>query len=61
MDPVKECELNIETVKKQLKLVDKLLLNNELTTAIENQDSITSHRIFNSIYIHKCLQRTLLS
>ena len=49
MDPVKECELNIETVKKQLKLVDKLLLNNELTTAIENQDSITSHRIFNSI------------
>ena len=49
MDPVKECELNIETVKKQLKLVDKLLLNNDLTTAIENQDSITSHRIFNSI------------
>ena len=49
MDPVKECELNIETVKKQLKLVDKLLLNNELTTAIENQDSITSHKIFNSI------------
>ena len=48
MDPVKECELNIETVK-QLKLVDKLLLNNELTTAIENQDSITSHKIFNSI------------
>ena len=49
MDPVKECELNIETVKKQLKVVDKLLLNNELTTAIENQDSITSHKIFNSI------------
>ena len=49
MDPVKECELNIETVKKQLKLVDKLLLNNELAVAIENQDSITSHRIFNSI------------
>ena len=41
--------LNIETVKKQLKLVDKLLLNNELAVAIENQDSITSHRIFNSI------------
>ena len=49
MDPVKECELNIETVKKQFKVVDKLLLNNELTTAIENQDSITSHKIFNSI------------
>ena len=49
MDPVKECELNIETVKKQFKVVDKLLLNSELTTAIENQDSITSHKIFNSI------------
>tara|TARA_Y100001935_G_scaffold32171_1_gene25496 strand:- start:2062 stop:3027 length:966 start_codon:yes stop_codon:yes gene_type:complete len=49
MDPVKECELNIETVKKQFKVVDKLLLNNELTSAIENQDSITSHKIFNSI------------
>ena len=49
MDPVKECELNIETVKKQFKVVEKLLLNNELTTAIENQDSITSHKIFNSI------------
>ncbi len=49
MDPIKECELNIDTVRKQLKLVDKLIQNNELTTAIENQDSITSHRIFNSI------------
>ena len=33
----------------RIKLVDKLLLNNELTTAIENHDSITSHKIFNSI------------
>ena len=49
MDPIKECELNISTVKQQLKLVDKLIQNNELSTAIENQDSITSHRIFNSI------------
>ncbi len=49
MDPVKECELNIETVKKQIKIVDKLLLNNELTRAIENQDSLSSHKIFNSI------------
>ena len=49
MDPIKECELNIDTVRKQLKLVDKLIQNNELSTAIQNQDSITSHRIFNSI------------
>ena len=49
MDPIKECELNIDTVRKQLKLVDKLIQNNELSTAIQNQDSITSNRIFNSI------------
>ena len=49
MDPIKECELNISTVKQQLKLVDKLIKNNELSTAIKNQDSITSNRIFNSI------------
>ena len=49
MDPVKECELNISTVKQQLKLVDKLIKNNELSSAIENQDSIASHKIFNSI------------
>ena len=49
MDPIKECELNISTVKQQLKLVDKLIQNNELSTSIQNQDSITSNRIFNSI------------
>ena len=49
MDPIKECELNISTVKQQLKLVDKLIQNYELSTAIQNQDSITSNRIFNSI------------
>ena len=49
MDPIKECELNIDTVRKQLRLVDKLIQNNELSTAIQNQDSITSNRIFNSI------------
>ena len=49
MDPVKECELNISTVKQHFKLVDKLIKNNELSNAIENQDSITSHKIFNSI------------
>ena len=49
MDPIKECELNISTVIQQLKLVDKLIKNNELSTAIKNQDSIASNRIFNNI------------
>ena len=47
LDPVKECELNIDTVKKQLKIVDKLILNNELDEAIKNQDAITAQKIFN--------------
>ena len=49
MDPVKECELNISTVKQHYKLVDKLIKNNELSNAIENQDSIASNKIFNNI------------
>jgi len=49
LDPVKECELNIYTVKKHLKIVDKLLSNNELSLAINNQDAITTNRIFNSL------------
>ncbi len=49
LDPEKECELNIYTVKNMLMIVDKLLKNNALKIAIENQDSITSHKIFNSI------------
>ena len=53
MDPVKECELNISTVKQQFKLVDKLIKNNELSNAIENQDSIASHKILIVFYIHK--------
>ena len=47
LDPVKECEANIGTVKKMLELVKKLSGDNNLTHAIANQDSITSNQIFN--------------
>ena len=47
LDPVKECEANIETVKKMLKVVKKLSEDNSLTHAIANQDSIESSKIFN--------------
>ena len=47
LDPVKECEANIGTVKKMLEVVKKLSGDNNLTHAIANQDSITSNQIFN--------------
>ncbi len=47
LDPVKECEANIDTVKKMLKIVKKLLADNSLSHAIANQDAVTSSQIFN--------------
>ena len=47
LDPVKECEGNINTVKKMLKVVKKLSGDNNLTLAIQNQDAVTSNKIFN--------------
>ena len=47
LDPVKECEANINTVKKMLKVVKKLSGDNNLSLAIQNQDAITSNQIFN--------------
>ena len=40
---------NVQFLQGYIEMIDKLIQNNELSTAIENQDSITSHRIFNSI------------
>ena len=47
LDPVKECETNISTVKTMLKVVKKLSDDNNLLQAIENQDAVTSNKIFN--------------
>ena len=47
LDPVKECEANINTVKKMLKVVKKLSGDNNLSLAIQNQDAVTSNQIFN--------------
>ena len=47
LDPVKECEANISTVKKMLKVVEKLSGDNNLSLAIQNQDAVTSNQIFN--------------
>jgi xylose isomerase len=47
LDPVKECEANINTVKRMLKVVKKLSGDNNLSLAIQNQDAVTSNQIFN--------------
>ena len=47
LDPVKECETNINTVKQILKVVQVLLKNNKLTESMKNQDPISAQRIFN--------------
>ena len=51
LDPVKECEENINTVQRMLNIVKKLSGDNNLSLAIQNQDAITSNQIFNkSLY-----------
>tara|TARA_Y100000590_G_scaffold203084_1_gene230441 strand:+ start:9474 stop:10463 length:990 start_codon:yes stop_codon:yes gene_type:complete len=47
LDPVKECETNINTVRQILKVVDHLLADKKLSESIKNQDPITSQQIFN--------------
>lgn len=47
LDPVKECEGNISTVKNMLKVVKRLSGDNNLSLAIQNQDAVKSNQIFN--------------
>ena len=53
LDPVKECEANIDTVKKMLEVVKKLVADNSLSHAIANQDAVTSSQIFNKALFKK--------
>jgi len=48
LDPVSECETNINTVEKILKIVEHLLANNELSLSMQNQDAVRSQQIFNN-------------
>lgn len=45
LDPVHECEVNIQTVKRMLKIVDRLEGDNRLGSAIERQDAVTAQSI----------------
>ncbi|ESZ19677.1 TIM barrel protein [Mesorhizobium sp. L48C026A00] len=45
LDPVHECEVNIATVKRMLRVVDRLEKDNRLSTAIDRQDAVASQAI----------------
>ncbi|WP_332302752.1 sugar phosphate isomerase/epimerase family protein [Rhizobium sp. GR12] len=45
LDPVHECEVNIQTVKRMLKVVDRLEGDNRLGSAIDRQDAVTAQSI----------------
>jgi xylose isomerase len=45
LDPIKECEANIATVKSMLRVVDSLDADNELRGAIALQDPVTTQAI----------------
>ena len=53
LDPVHECEVNIETVKTLVGIADKLNDIKELDEAIANQDAVTSQQIVNQILLAK--------
>lgn len=48
LDPIKECEANIRTVRHMIDVVDKLDSHNGLKGAVERQDAVTSQGILQS-------------
>lgn len=45
LDPVHECQVNIQTVRRMLAVVDRLEQDNRLVEAIERQDAVSSQGI----------------
>lgn len=53
LDPVKECETNIATVRQLMLAVDKLDADNQLKSVIAQQDAVSAQQIVNNILIGK--------
>jgi len=51
LDPVHECEVNIRTVKRMLKVVDRLEQDNRLSGAIDRQDAVTAQGILQELML----------
>jgi xylose isomerase len=46
---VRECEVNIETVKRMLQVVDRMDQDNRLGDAIEHQDAVAAQAIVQEV------------
>jgi xylose isomerase len=53
LDPVRECEVNIATVKQLIEISYKLSNNTELLAGIDRQDAISTQHIVNNIMLSK--------
>jgi xylose isomerase len=51
LDPVHECEVNIKTVRRMLKVVDRLEQDNRLTGAIDRQDAVSAQAIIQEVML----------
>jgi xylose isomerase len=51
LDPVRECEVNIATVGRMLKVVDRLESDNRLAEAIALQDPVAAHAIVQEVML----------
>jgi len=51
LDPVRECETNIRTVRRMIDIVDRLDQNNGLNDAIDRQDAVGAQAILQQIML----------
>ncbi|MBY3424775.1 TIM barrel protein [Rhizobium laguerreae] len=51
LDPVHECEVNIQTVKRMLDVVDRLEQDNRLSGAIGRQDAVSAQSIIQEVML----------
>ena len=51
LDPVRECEVNIATVKRMLGVVERLDKDNRLSAAIDRQDAVATQAIVQEIML----------
>ncbi|MER9328024.1 TIM barrel protein [Mesorhizobium sp. M0488] len=51
LDPVHECEVNIATVKRMLRVVDRLDRDNRLSAAIDGQDAVSAQAIIQELML----------
>ncbi|RWG54281.1 MAG: hypothetical protein EOQ64_20810 [Mesorhizobium sp.] len=51
LDPVRECEVNIMTVKRMLRVVERLGRDNRLAAALDGQDAVASQAVVQEILL----------